>query len=63
MKNKIIGLFGGALLGLFVGSGTGIVGGFFGAIGGASVFMFLFAALGYYAYPDFAGWLERRRIK
>jgi hypothetical protein len=63
MNNKIIGLMGGALLGLFLGSGTGIVGGFFGAVAGASVFMILFAGLGYYAYPDVMEKIGRWRQK
>jgi hypothetical protein len=63
MSNKIIGLLGGALLGLVVGSGTGIVGGFFGGVNGTPVFMVLFAALGYFAYPSIAASIERWRLK
>lgn len=63
MKARIAGTVGGALLGLFIGAGTGIVGGFFGGVAGASVFALGGAAWGFSAGPDLIGAIRRRRSK
>ena len=60
MKARILGTIGGAMLGLFVGSGTGIVGGVFGGIAGATIFMVGGAAWGFSAGPDVASQIRRR---
>lgn len=63
MKWRIAGTVGGGLLGLILGDGTGIVGGVFGGIAGASVFMFIGAIWGFSAGPDLARQVDRWRPK
>ena len=59
MKARILGSLGGMILGALLGSGTGIVGGVFVAVAGASVFMLIGAAWGLSAGPDVARILGR----
>lgn len=63
MKARFAGTIGGALLGLFIGAGTGIVGGFFGGVAGVSVFTLGGAAWGFSAGPDLANIIRRWRSK
>jgi hypothetical protein len=52
MKDRFIGSAILAIIGLLVGSGTGIVGGAFGAVAGVFVFMIIGAAWGWSAGLD-----------
>lgn len=54
MKARIIGLIAFGMLGLLLGSGTGIVGGVFGAVAGLFVFGAIGAVYGWSAGPDIA---------
>lgn len=49
---RFVGVMSGGIIGLFIGHGTGIVGGLFGAIPGISVFAFGGAVWGFSAGPD-----------
>lgn len=54
MKTRMIGLVAFGMLGLLLGSGTGIVGGVFGAVAGLFVFGAIGAVYGWSAGPDIA---------
>jgi uncharacterized protein YcfJ len=63
VKSRIMGSLAGAFLGSMVGGGTGIVGGFFGAVAGVLVFTAIGAAWGWSAGPDLARLVQRWRHK
>lgn len=63
MKIRLLGSLVGAIVGFIVGGGTGIVGGFFGAVAGVLVFTSIGAAWGWSAGPDLAQAIQRRRRK
>lgn len=52
-----------SILGLLAGSGTGIVGGVFGAIAGVGVFAVIGAIYGWSTGPDIAALISRLRRK
>ncbi|MCF1485644.1 hypothetical protein FS800_26520 [Agrobacterium vitis] len=52
LKFRFFGAIGFGLLGLIVGSGTGIVGGFFSAVAGVGVFTTIGIVYGLSAGPD-----------
>lgn len=63
MKARIVGVAIGVVAGAIIGGGTGIVGGPFGAVAGASVFMIGGGIWGFSAGPDVARQVEKWRSK
>lgn len=64
MQERIIGAVVFGLLGFFLlGAGTGIVGGPFGAVAGASVFGTIGMIYGWSAGPDLAAFIRKRRSR
>ena len=59
MRFRILGVIAGGVLGAIVGTGTGIVGGPFGAVAGFSVFTIIGVLWGLSAGPDLARQIER----
>ncbi len=59
MRARVLGAAAGGVLGAIVGTGTGIVGGPFGAVAGFSVFTVIGALWGLSAGPDIANQLSR----
>jgi len=57
MKRRIIGVIVGALCGVLLGGGTGIVGAF-GGLPGVYVFVILGAVIGFFATPDISRFLK-----
>jgi len=63
MIARVIGTACGAILGAMIGSGTGIVGGPFGAVAGASIFTIGGAIWGFSAGPDIVGQFRKWRSR
>ncbi len=63
MRARIAGVMVGVILGALIGGGTGIVGGPFGAVAGASIFMIGGGIWGFSAGPDLARQLQKWRSK
>lgn len=63
MKNRVSGSLVGGAIGFFLGAGTGIVGGVFGAVAGVFVFTIIGAAWGWSAGPDLMQAVQRWRGK
>lgn len=62
-KARIIGTVAGGIVGAILGTGTGIVGGAFGAVAGFAVFTTIGVVWGFSAGPDLARALARWRSK
>tara|TARA_R110002072_G_scaffold107672_1_gene234008 strand:- start:246 stop:452 length:207 start_codon:yes stop_codon:yes gene_type:complete len=63
MKARLIGVLVGVLAGAVIGGGTGIVGGPFGAVAGASIFMIGGGLWGFSAGPDVARQIDKWRSR
>jgi len=59
MKARIIGLIFFGIVGLLIGSGTGIVGGVFGAVAGLFIFGVIGAIYGWSAGPDIVKFITK----
>jgi len=60
-RDRILGVLVCGPIGFFVGVGTGIVGGPFGAVAGVGIFTTIGVAYGWSAGPDVAGLIKRLR--
>lgn len=63
MKSRVLGSLAGAAIGFMIGSGTGIVGGVFGAKAGVLIFTAIGAVWGWSAGPDLVKLIQRWRGK